>query len=76
MQEFRKPTLFLGDEGGRPVFGGYPHPFGRAARLGVRDLPGTDPLPFAHDVTKVGRMGFRARLELANNDPGHDDVAI
>ncbi len=67
--EFRSPTLFLGDEGGRPVFWGYPQHFGHAARLGVRDLPGTDPLPFPHDVTKVGRMGFRARIHLDRARP-------
>ncbi len=69
VEEFRGPTLFLGDEGGRPVFWGYPQHFGRAARLGVRDLPGTDPLPFPHDVTKVGRMGFRVRIELDRSRP-------
>ena len=69
VEEFRKPTFFLGDEGGRPVFWGYPHHFGRAARLGVRDLPGTDPLPFAHDVTKAGRMGFRVRIDLDRARP-------
>jgi hypothetical protein len=69
VEEFRRPTLFLGDEGGRPVFWGYPQHFERAARLGVRDLPGTDPLPFPHDVTKVGRMGFRLRLALERVRP-------
>lgn len=68
--EFRKPTLFLGDEGGRPVFWGYPQHFTQAARLGVRDLPGTDPLPFPHDVRKVGRMGFRIAIELDRARPG------
>jgi hypothetical protein len=69
VEEFRRPTLFLGDEGGRPAFWGYPQHFERAARLGVRDLPGTDPLPFAHDVTKVGRMGVRIRLTLDRAHP-------
>jgi hypothetical protein len=64
VEEFRSPTLFLGDEGGRPAFWGYPRHFASAARLGVRDLPGTDPLPFPHDVTKVGRMGFRVHIDL------------
>jgi hypothetical protein len=68
--EFRKPTLFLGDEGGRPVFWGYPQHFAQAERLGVRDLPGTDPLPFAHDVEKVGRMGLRVAIELDPHRPG------
>ena len=68
--EFRKPTLFLGDEGGRPGFWGYPRHFTQAARLGVRDLPGTDPLPFAHDVTKVGRMGLKVAIDLDPARPG------
>ncbi|MGA7537450.1 MAG: hypothetical protein WBW93_01655 [Steroidobacteraceae bacterium] len=71
--EFRKPTLFLGDEGGRPVFWGYPQQFAQAERLGVRDLPGTDPLPFAHDVEKVGRMGLRVPIEL---DPGRPGASL
>jgi hypothetical protein len=68
--EFRKPTLFLGDEGGRPVFWGYPQHFAHAARLGVRDLPGTDPLPFPHDVKKVGRMGLKVAVDLDPARPG------
>lgn len=70
VQEFRKPTLFLGDEGGRPAFWGYPQHFEQAARLGVRDLPGTDPLPFPHDVEKVGRMGLRIPIDLDPGRPG------
>jgi len=69
VEEFRRPTLFLGDEGGRPVFWGYPQQFEHAAQLGVRDLPGTDPLPFPHDVTKVGRMGFRVPIDLDRAHP-------
>ena len=68
--EFRKPTLFLGDEGGRPVFWGYPQHFAHAAQLGVRDLPGTDPLPFPHDVEKVGRMGLKVAVDLDPARPG------
>jgi hypothetical protein len=68
--EFRKPTLFLGDEGGRPAFWGYPQHFAHAARLGVRDLPGTDPLPFPHDVDKVGRMGLKIEVDLDAARPG------
>ncbi len=70
VEQFRKPTLFLGDEGGRPVFWGYPQHFAQAARLGVRDLPGTDPLPFPHDVEKVGRMGFTVPIEFDPARPG------
>ena len=67
--EFRKPTLFLGDEGGRPAFWRYPQHFAHAARLGVRDLPGTDPLPFPGDVAKVGRMGLRVAIDLDPDRP-------
>ncbi len=70
VEEFRKPTLFLGDEGGRPAFWGYPQHFAHAARLGVRDLPGTDPLPFPHDVEKVGRMGIKVAANLDPDRPG------
>ncbi|MGH8319822.1 MAG: hypothetical protein ACREUL_17935 [Steroidobacteraceae bacterium] len=70
IEEFRKPTLFLGDEGGRPVFWGYPEHFVQAERVGVRNLPGTDPLPFPHDVGKVGRMGFRVPIDLDPRLPG------
>jgi hypothetical protein len=70
LEEFRSPTLFLGDEGGRPAFWGYPGPFLEGARLGVRDLPGTDPLPFPRDVSKVGRMGFRVPIALDERTPG------
>lgn len=69
LQEFRRPTLFLGDEGGRPGFWGYPAHFAQGAQLGVRDLPGTDPLPFSHDVSKVGRMGFRVPVDLDTRRP-------
>ena len=69
LEEFRQPTLFLGDEGGRPGFWGYPTHFELGARLGVRDLPGTDPLPFSHDVGKVGRMGFRVPVNLDPSRP-------
>jgi hypothetical protein len=69
LREFRKPTLFLGDEGGRPGFWPYPAHFREGAELGVRDLPGTDPLPFPHDVAKVGRVGFRVPIDFDPRRP-------
>jgi hypothetical protein len=36
----------------------------------VRDLPGTDPLPFPHDVAKVGRMGLKVSIDLDPGRPG------
>ena len=59
----RDPLFFLGDEGGRPGFWPYPRHFREAAALGVRDLPGTDPLPFPHDIDKVGKVGFTIGID-------------
>jgi hypothetical protein len=51
--------FFLGDGGGRPFFWTGPAHFGRAARRGIRVLPGTDPLPFPDEVSRPGSFGFR-----------------
>jgi len=50
--------FFLGDEGGRPGFWPTPTRFGDAARLGVRVLRGTDPLPFPWEAGRVATFGF------------------
>jgi hypothetical protein len=76
LREFRKPTLFLGDEGGRPGFWPYPSHFREGAGLGVRDLPGTDPLPFPHDVSKVGRVGFRVPVDLDERRPAQSLLRV
>ncbi len=72
----RKPTLFLGDEGGRPGFWPYPSHFREGAGLGVRDLPGTDPLPFPHDVSKVGRVGIRVPITLDEEQPARSLLTV
>ena len=68
---YGSPLFFLGDEGGRPWFWPYPRHFAQAAPFGVRDLPGTDPLPFPWDVDKVGRMGIALDLEFEARRPWH-----
>lgn len=50
--------LFVGDNGGRPVFWSRPKLFSVVETLGGRVLPGSDPLPFPSEVRKVGRFGF------------------
>lgn len=69
VRENRGPLFFLGDEGGRPAFWPYPRHFREAASVGVRDLPGTDPLPFPHDVEKVGRVGLTVGLDFDEARP-------
>lgn len=48
--------LFLGDNGGR--LGPDPALFRRARKLGVRVLPGSDPLPFSRHTGLAGSYGF------------------
>ncbi len=59
--------LFLGDESGRPFFWSTPRHFARGSARGIRNLPGTDPLPFPHEAGRAGSFGFRvdAPLDLA-----------
>lgn len=50
--------FYLGDNGGRPWIMPTPAPFARAAALNVPVLPGSDPLPLAHEAGGAGRFGF------------------
>lgn len=51
--------FFLGDSSGRPFFWTRPSHFAAAQRRGVRVLRGTDPLPFPHELSRVGSYGFQ-----------------
>jgi hypothetical protein len=61
--------LYAGDNGGRP--GGFRRPklLALAERHGKLVLPGTDPLPFPGEISKVGRYGFVAELGLDRARP-------
>lgn len=61
--------LFLGDESARPALWPRPRHFARGAALGVRDLPGTDPLPFPREQTRAGSYGFRLRAPFDPQRP-------
>lgn len=50
--------LYLGDNGNRPFFWRQPNIFSIALRKGVLNIPGSDPLPFIHEVKKPGSFGF------------------
>jgi hypothetical protein len=62
--------FFLGDEGGRPVFWPEPRHFAEARRLGLRILPGTDPLPFPSETERAGSFGAAFRGTLDRDRPG------
>lgn len=56
--------ILLGDNGGRPTGLPAPRQFVRASLRGVRILPGSDPLPRAGELDRVGRYGFALRLKF------------
>lgn len=51
------PRFFLGDNANRPAFWPRPSHFRRAEEQGIRNLPGSDPLPFPNEVQRVGEFG-------------------
>ncbi|MCP3978575.1 MAG: hypothetical protein GY716_04465 [bacterium] len=63
------PRFFLGDNGGRPRLSSTPEAFRRARALGVRVLPGSDPLPLPHHADRAGSFGLRLRGELESERP-------
>ncbi len=64
--------IFVGDNGNRLRFSPTPPLFRLAARRGIRDLPGSDPLPFPGEATRVGRYGFAVRGEISRTTPAQD----
>jgi hypothetical protein len=61
--------LFLGDNGGRPRAAPAPRLLRQAARTDVVILPGSDPLPFADQQSRVGSFGFIAHVALGDAAP-------
>lgn len=52
-------SIFLGDNGNRPFFWPLPALFKKAQDRGIRNLPGSDPLPFPGQEKKAGSFGLR-----------------
>lgn len=69
MAEASPASFFLGDNGGRPRLGRRPAPFRLAGRLGIRILPGSDPLPFPDHARRVGSYGCLLRGPLDAERP-------
>ncbi len=65
-------NLWLGDNSARPVFWSNPSHFKQARVLNMPVLPGTDPLPFASEVNRVGSFGFSMRGQLSKAQPATD----
>ena len=62
-------NVFLGDNSGRPRLGGRPPLFELAESKGLFVLPGSDPLPFPHQVRKPGCYGFVLEGEFDDYKP-------
>jgi len=58
IMSFPQRHFFLGDNGNRPFFWPKGQLFNLAAQRGIGNLPGSDPLPFAHQERKAGNFGF------------------
>ncbi|HVP30223.1 MAG TPA: hypothetical protein VMW35_13800 [Myxococcota bacterium] len=69
LDESRGAELYLGDESGRPALWPTPRHLGDAAARGIRNLPGTDPLPFPHETRRAGSFGFRLRTAFDPKRP-------
>jgi hypothetical protein len=67
-----KPHFFLGDNSGRPVFWPRPSLFKLAESKGIRNLPGSDPLPFSSECRRAGSFGFSVRGEISPKAPALD----
>lgn len=68
----REGGFFLGDNGGRPSFLRFPD-FQREGVAGsLKILPGSDSLPLASELHKVGSFGFTLRAELDERRVGEN----
>ncbi|MCC7146395.1 MAG: glycosyltransferase [Phycisphaeraceae bacterium] len=63
------PMLFVGDNGGRWRRLREPKLLAKAGKLGIRNLPGTDPLPLPGQESKAGRYGFVLEGDLDATRP-------
>ena len=70
LEESNFPLLFLGDNGGRPIFWPRPSHFKQAEKKGLRILPGTDPLPLSSEYSRPGSFGFTIEGKLSSQEPG------
>ena len=72
IEEHSNKSLFLGDNSGRPIFFREPREFELGRGLGLKVLPGTDPLPFASESRRAGSFGFFVEGTLNDQTPWSD----
>ena len=64
--------LFLGDNGGRPLFWGNISHFRQARAMGIPVLPGSDPLPFTSEPNRIGSFGFQLHGVISDEHTAKD----
>lgn len=64
--------LFIGDNGGRPVFWPAPLQFKLATKRRITMLPGSDPLGFSGDEKRIGSFGGTIAGEISLTTPCED----
>ena len=64
--------IFLGDISGRLPFFPQPKQFVLGKEIGIRILPGSDPLPFPSEVSRPGSFGFTMRCSIDTKKPGYE----
>ena len=67
--------MILGDNAGRFALSGEPKQFVAARSKGIWVLPGTDPLPFADQASRVGRYGMAIRGGFDRDKPAASVLA-
>jgi hypothetical protein len=65
-------AIHIGDNGGRLRHWPEPREFREAIGRNLSILPGTDPLPFPGEETRVGRIGFALPRRLSSHRPAAD----
>jgi hypothetical protein len=72
LMDIRDTEIFLGDSGNRPFFWPLPDFFKPAGQRPPGNLPGSDPLPLAHQEKRIGSYGFLLQGPLNQDLPFQD----
>lgn len=72
IQDRTLPQYFLGDSANRWSLWPQPVHFRLAKERGIRNIPGSDPLPFPDEVQRLGRFGFMLKGSLDVERPFED----
>lgn len=70
LQQQDLSPVFLGDNGGRPLFWMRPSYFSQAEQQGQPILLGTDPLPLSSEVSRPGGFGLTLMGDFNGKEPG------